>query len=93
MSIFLNEVKHHLRIDFDEDDSYLEILISAAEQFMHNATGKSFHETNKLAKTICMMIVADLYENRNMTADKVGQTTKNLVNMMLIQLSYGSDQE
>ena len=88
MIVTLEEAKLHLRIDSDEDDTYIEGLIQAGEHFIKNGTGKTFDGTNFLAKTVCLMLVADMYENRITTTDKVGAKMRELVSMMLTQLAY-----
>ena len=45
--ITLNEVKEYARIDIDEDDQLLETLIIAAEEYLKNATGKEYPETDE----------------------------------------------
>lgn len=88
MIVSLEEAKTHLRIDSDEDNTYIQSLIAASDQFIKNATGKTFDSTNQLAKIVILMIVADMYDNRTMATDKVSTKTRELVSMMLIQLSY-----
>jgi uncharacterized phage protein (predicted DNA packaging) len=91
MVITIEEAKQHLRVDGDEENSYIEGLIKASEKFIKNGTGKTFDNTNFLAKTVCLMLVADMYENRVTTTDKVGTKTRELVSMMLIQLGYDDE--
>ena len=42
----LKEVKQYARIDIDEDDPLLETLIVSAEEYLKNATGKEYPETD-----------------------------------------------
>jgi uncharacterized phiE125 gp8 family phage protein len=35
----IEDVKRHLRVDFDDDDDYIESLVSAAQAFVDGATG------------------------------------------------------
>lgn len=98
MIITLEEVKQHLRNDDSPDpedvkkeDSYITILINAAEQFVRDGTGKVFTNTNWLAKAVCLLLVADMYENREMTTAKVGQRTSKIAEMLLTQLSFSSE--
>ncbi len=68
----LAEIKTHLRIeaDFEDDDNYLESLISAAELNVKNTTGKNFEESNALYDLVVKMFVAHWYENRQPVSDK-----------------------
>ncbi|MBO5094942.1 MAG: phage gp6-like head-tail connector protein, partial [Lachnospiraceae bacterium] len=47
MIITLKEVKEYARIDIDEDDQLLQRLITAAEEYLKNATGKEYPETDE----------------------------------------------
>jgi len=91
MILSLSEVKQHLRIDFDDDDNYLLLLIASAEQFLKNTTGKTFDITNALAKTACLLLVADLYEKRTLATDKASEKIRDIVTMILTQLAVGGD--
>lgn len=87
MIVTLDEVKEHLRIDYDSEDLYLEILIKAAGEFIYNTTGIRFDNTNSLAKVACLFIISDLYENRNASTEKMNEKIRNIVMMILSQLS------
>lgn len=89
--ITLNEVKEYARIDIDEDDQLLQnIIIPAAEEYLKNATGKEYPETDEEGKTInytlekiyLQLLIAYWYEHRA-PVGKVGEdftyTTKSLM--------------
>lgn len=87
MIVTLEEVKNWLKDISAEDDPVVAMLITAAEQYLYNATGNTFDSTNDLAKLFCMVLVTDWYENR----EAVGRTTektRSIVESMLTQLSY-----
>ncbi|EPY2286131.1 head-tail connector protein [Clostridium sporogenes] len=88
MIVTVKEVKEYLKIDGDEEDIYLEILIKAAEEFIFNGTGKIFDSNNKLAKIVALFLIGDMHENRTMTTEKVGAKVREIVTMILIQLAY-----
>ena len=44
MILTLDEVKNHLRVDLDDDDALIKNLITAAQQYLENATGKEYPE-------------------------------------------------
>jgi len=91
MIVTLEEAKKHLRVDINDDDDYIQMLIGAAEQFLTDTTGKVFDSTNQLAKVACLLIIADLYDNRALTTDRVGDKTRDIVTMILTQLSLSGD--
>ena len=42
MILTLEEIKNYTRIDSEEEDELLKVLIHAAEEFLENATGKKY---------------------------------------------------
>jgi len=73
MIISLKEVKEYARIDIDEDDQLLKTLITAAEEYLKNATGKEYPETDEngdkinytLEKIYLQLLIAYWYEQRS----------------------------
>lgn len=71
--ITLKEVKEYARIDIDEDDLLLQTLIVSAEEYLKNATGKEYPETDeygnkinyKLEKIYLQLLIAYWYEQRS----------------------------
>ena len=88
MLITLDEAKEYLRIDGDEDNTLINTLIKASEEYLQNATGRSFDTTNNLARLFCLLLVVDWYENRGLTAGKVGDKIRPVIDSMLAQLNY-----
>ena len=72
MILTLEEVKNHLRVDLDDDDTLITNLITAAQQYLENATGKEYPETDDdgntidytLEKVYLNLLIAYWYENR-----------------------------
>lgn len=93
MIITLQETKMWLRLDSSYDDEIIAaVLIPAAEKYLKNATGKEFGGTNELAKLLCLVLVADWYENREMVG-KASETVRHTVNSILQQLELEPDPE
>ncbi len=73
MILSLREVKEYARIDIDEDDSLLESLIVAAEEYLKIATGKEYPEIDEegnkinyeLEKIYLQLLIAYWYEQRS----------------------------
>lgn len=72
--VTLQEVKHHLRVEVSEDDTYLEHLIDVAETAIANELGKPleyFQDGDTLPKPLLQAIMiqcGDLYNNRESVA-------------------------
>ncbi len=91
--ITLNEVKEYARIDIDEDDQLLETLIIAAEEYLKNATGKEYPETDEnggrihyaLEKIYLQLLIAYWYEKRT-PAGGVGENFSYMTKSLMLQL-------
>ena len=89
MIIELEELKTFARIEYDDDDVLLlSTLILVAEEGLKNATGIVFTSDNSLAKLYCLVVAKDLYDNRELTADKVSEKVRFTIQSILIQLKY-----
>ena len=87
MIITLEEAKQWLRIDHNDEDGLIIMMISAAEKYLFNATGNTFDNTNELAKLFCYVLVTDWYENRDMIG-KTSEKVRHTVESILAQLTY-----
>ena len=71
--VTLSEVKLHCRIDNDEEDSLLNSYIAAADLYITNYCGQNFEELGTgvpmTIKCAALMVVAGLYENREMVSE------------------------
>lgn len=91
--ITLQEVKEYARIDIDEDDSLIQTLITAAEQYLRNATGKEYPETDadgnkvnyELEKIYLQLLIAYWYEKRT-PAGSVGEDFTYMTKSLMLQL-------
>ena len=93
MILSLGEVKGYARIDIDEDDRLLETMIVAAEEYLKNATGKEYPETDEtgskinyaLEKIYLQLLVSYWYEKRT-PAGGVGEDFSFMTRSLLLQL-------
>ena len=91
--ITLNEVKEYARIDIDEDDQLLETIIVSAEEYLKNATGKEYPETDEngskinyaLEKIYLQLLAAYWYEKRT-PAGGVGEDFSFMTKSLMLQL-------
>jgi uncharacterized phage protein (predicted DNA packaging) len=90
--ISIDEAKEWLRIDHNDEDSTIDMLIHAAEVYLKNATGHTFDSTNHLAKIFCLVLVTDWYENREMVG-KASEKVRQTVESMVAQLSHCYDSQ
>lgn len=91
--ITLEEVKEYARIDIDEDDALLETMSTAAEEYLKNATGKEYPETDEngskinymLEKVYLQLLIAYWYEKRT-PAGGVGEVFSFMTKSLMLQL-------
>jgi len=71
----LSEIKSYLRVDFNDDDALLTGLMTGAEDYIKNTTGKKFEEDSAgkepaLYVLAVQMLVGHWYSNRGVASDK-----------------------
>ena len=93
MLITLKEVKEYVRIDIDDDDPLLETMITAAEEYLKNATGKEYPEADndgnkinyELEKIYLQLLIAYWYEKRT-PAGGIGEDFSFMTKSLMLQL-------
>lgn len=83
----LDETKKWLRVD-DDEDNIIEIIIGAAETYLHNAVEVEFDENNQLAKLYCLVLCADWYENRDLIGQQPSDKVRFTIQSIMTQLQY-----
>lgn len=78
-------VKNFLRIDIDDDDEYIKLLVEVAKEYIGAAIGK-YDESKPRVKLLTLNIIADLYETRQYTIDKSNEKVQYALQSMLMQL-------
>lgn len=88
MIIDLVEAKNFSKIEYEEENVIVQLLIDVAEEGLKNATGIVFDSTNSLARLYCLVMVKDLYDNREMTVEKASEKIRYTIQNILMQLKY-----
>ncbi|GAB4073676.1 hypothetical protein GCM10028778_11790 [Barrientosiimonas marina] len=60
----IEDVKHYMRIDGDEDDQFISSLIEAAKIYILNSTGIKPDESDALHQLVVKILCVHWYENR-----------------------------
>lgn len=90
----LNEVKSWLKVDFDDDDDFITLLIAAAQEYVTDALGKC-DENIARVRLLMLVIISEMYEKRALTVNsdstntKVQYTIRSIIN----QLQNAEDDE
>lgn len=87
MIVSLDQAKSWLRVDYNDEDEDIQMLVDAAELYLNNATGRVFDAGNPLAVLYCRVLISDWYENRslmqdNKTSDKVRFTLQSIIKQL-----------
>lgn len=91
----ISEVKEFLRLeqDYTEEDIFLNSLIIAAKEYIKNATGLVYDDTNELHKLAVKILVTHWYENREAVSEKKTDKIAFSLNSILTQLQYCYEEE
>lgn len=82
------DVKKYLRVDYNDDDALITGLMSAADEFLKGSIGVNYDNTGERAKTLSLIVISDLYDNRGLHDDsaKVSNNVRRLVEDFSLQL-------
>ena len=63
-------VKQYCRVDYDDDDELLSLMLSAAiEELLDLIPGMNAAAMSARQKLLCLTVIKDLYDNRERDAD------------------------
>ena len=63
-------VKQYCRVDYDDDDALLSLMLSAAiEELLDLIPGMNAAAMSARQKLLCVTVIKDLYDNRERDAD------------------------
>ncbi|XZJ40563.1 head-tail connector protein [Clostridium perfringens] len=85
----LEEIKKFLKIDFDDEDEYLNLLIGVATEYIEDALGK-FNSKRYKQKFLFLTLIKDMYENRDFTI-KENSNVKYIIRSIIMQESLKGD--
>jgi hypothetical protein len=91
MVVTVREAKDHVGIDFNDKatDRILRSMIVTADTYLSGALGKDYPRKDSRSKTLALMIVSDLFDNRGMVNVRVTATIRKLVDDFSLQLKLG----
>ena len=84
-ALTLTDVKKYLRVDASDDDALITSLMSAADSYMKSSVGALYDNTDERAKTLLLLVISDLYDNRDLS-EKASGNTRRLVDDFALQL-------
>lgn len=84
--ITVAEIKNNLRIDYDEDDTYLEMLLGAAQLYILGSIETLELPDTDQTNTLIFMLVSLWYENRVPATNAMQQQVPFTITAMIHQL-------
>ena len=66
----IEEVKSYLKVDFDDDDKDIELMIEVAKRYVTNGFSE-YNNENPVHRLLLMKVVSNLYENKDTISDKL----------------------
>lgn len=97
MILDLKEAKEWLRIDYDDDNSQIQLLIENAEAYLRDsvddfdikmANGTNGRFKNK-ARLVMLVLITNWYDNREFTELDVDEKTRYTIYSLIQQMKHG----
>ena len=88
----LAEMKSYLKVDFNDDDNDITLMMDVAREYIVDAIGECNEEIARV-KLLMRVIVAELYEKRALTFDmnSTNEKVQYVIRSIINQLSFGDD--
>lgn len=88
----LAEMKSYLKVDFNDDDNDITLMMNVAREYITDAIGEC-DETIARVQLLMRVIVGELYEKRSMTFDmnSTNEKVQYVIRSIINQLSFGDD--
>lgn len=88
----LTEMKSYLKVDFNDDDNEITLMMNVAREYITDAIGEC-DETIARVQLLMRVIVGELYEKRSMTFDmnSTNEKVQYVIRSIINQLSFGDD--
>ena len=87
----LNDVKNYLRVDTEDDDRLIELIIDTAKGYVYNSVGY-IDMGDPRFKMLIFVICAELYEKRTYFLDKNFNRNK-IISSLILQLELAKDSD
>lgn len=79
----LSTVKDFLKVDFEDDDSYILFLIDVAKEYITDSLG-FYDNTRQKQKYLLLTLIQDMYNNRSYTI-KEDEKTRLTIRSIVLQ--------
>lgn len=90
----LEEIKLYLKVDWEEEDSFIENLYNASKLYLQRLIGKSYdtlaEELQKLFDLYQLAMINECYLNRQLTLEKNEQNIRFIYQSIIQELKYSN---
>ena len=86
----LEEVKNFIHVDFNDDDTKIEIMKDAAIEYIEDALG-SYNDKRAKQKLLVGTLVQDMYDKNSFTVDDKNESVKYIVKSIILQEQLEGD--
>ncbi len=90
MEINLENVKKYLRVESDDEDTFIEFLIEFSKEEIKNSTGDDGTNPSRTYETAQLLIISDRYENRGIEDREF--KPNNALQCLFTKLKYKGDE-
>ncbi|WP_278682750.1 head-tail connector protein [Paraclostridium bifermentans] len=86
----LEEVKSFIHVDFNDDDTKIEIMKDAAIEYIKDALG-SYNEKRAKQKLLLGTLVEDMYNKESFTVNDKNESVKYIIKSIILQEQLEGD--
>lgn len=80
----LNKIKGFLKVDFPDDDIYIQLLKDVAIEYITDALD-TFDETRAKQRYLALTLIQDMYEKRSYIVDGKDEKLRYTINSIIMQ--------
>lgn len=92
----VEEVKPYIRVDYDDDDVLIDLLIANAEIYLRDAISDfDLKVSNDIegrfknkAKLAMLVLIKNWYDNRDFMEFRVGEKIRYTIQSIMVQMNY-----
>lgn len=87
------KIKNFLKVDFNADDEYIQLLIDVADKYVAHILGKNYDKEDPRVKLMKLTLISTMYQNREYTVPKGNEEVQYTLRTIKGQLELEADDE
>lgn len=89
----LKYVKNFLKVDFNADDEYIQLLIDVADKYVAHFLGENYNEEDPRIKLMKLTLISTMYQNREYIVPNGNEDVQYTLKSIKRQLELEADDE